>query len=77
MEDSPDFVAQSAELMTKDERHNWFQTRAREMREKKATWLQMSVDPERDPMTTLIEGWLVRPHVQPEPHFQMTYASPE
>ena len=75
MEGSPDFVVQSAEPMTKDERWNWFQTCAREMREKKATWLQMSFDPKHDPMITLIEGWLVRPQVQPEPHFQMVCTS--
>ena len=69
----PDFVAQSAEPMTLDERRAWFRNRYVEFREKGASWIQQAVDPSFDPMAVLAEGWLVRPKVQPEPHFQMTY----
>ena len=68
----PDFVAQTAEPMTGDERRAWFQERAREFRDSGAAWMQQSVDDTRDPMTSLAEGWLVRPKVQPAPYFQRT-----
>ena len=69
----PDFVAQTAEPMTADERREWFKVHYAEFREKGATWGQMAVDDTYDPMILLCEGWIVRPNVQPEPHFQMTY----
>ena len=71
---TPDFIAQSAEPMTPDERRAWFRDRYVEFRQKGATWMQQAVEPSNDPMIVLAEGWRVRPKVQPEPHFQMTYA---
>lgn len=68
----PDFVAQSAELMTGNQRREWFQARAVEFKEQGATWLQFSVDDADNPKIALIEGWRARPKVQPAPHFQMT-----
>ena len=67
----PDFVAQTAEPMTRDERLAWFQERNREFKERGATWAQYSVDDADNPKIALFEGWLVRPKEQPAPHFQM------
>lgn len=70
----PDFIAQNAEPMTRDERRQWFRERAAEMRREGATWLQMSVDNADAPTVALVEGWRERPANQPRPRFQFTRA---
>lgn len=68
----PDFVAQTAELISGDERRAWFKARTDEFRKQGATWMQVAVDDTDDPKVTLAEGWRLRPKEQPKPHFQMT-----
>jgi hypothetical protein len=67
----PDFFAQTAEPMHKQQRYWWFCHRIDEFRALGATWVQMTVDEERTPEIALIEGWIERPETQPEPVFQM------
>jgi hypothetical protein len=68
---NPDFSAQTAEPMTPDERRRWFNSVAAEFREKGATHAQASCNPDHDPPIYLVEGWKVRPEVQPAPQFHM------
>ncbi len=67
----PDFSVQSAEIMDHWELHEWFRKTGYEMKDKGATWWQYSQNPNHEPPIYLVEGWLVRPVVQPAPHFHL------
>lgn len=70
MVEEPDFISQTAEPMTPEQRMEWFRWRAADAEEKGATWHRFSSCPEM-PEVILHEGWKVRPQDQGEPRFQM------
>jgi len=69
----PDYLAQTAENLTPQERHAWIQERVHDAREKGCEIVRASVDPKRDPMPTLVEGW-IDPQADQSvpPHWRMT-----
>lgn len=75
MTENPDFSAQTAEPLTADERRQWFQSRAKEFRDKGAVEVRVSIDDTHSPMISLTEGWLTKPKNPPPPHFHMTHAT--
>jgi hypothetical protein len=68
MNQKPEFISQTAEIMTPDERKKWCMARVAESREKGATFHRFSFCPHG---VTLHEGWKVAPQEQGEPRFQM------
>jgi len=71
----PDFAAQSGEPMTMNERKVWLDREIERMREKGATWFRATLNPDVQPNIVLLEGWLVRPKVEPEPEFFLTHVA--
>ena len=71
---TPDFSAQTGEAKTDKDRHAWFQTRAKEIHEKGATWIRVARGTGDEEGLCLIEGWRLAPTVPPAPHFYMTLA---
>ena len=67
----PDFISQTAEPMSKVETYEWFRNCSSRMRNEGATWIQYSMDPNSSPTIYLVEGWKIRPAIQPNPEFQM------
>jgi hypothetical protein len=65
----PDFIAQTAELMTDVERRKWANERAAEFFNQGATHHRLTAH-ETIPHLLLLEGWKVRPEDEGEPHFQ-------
>ena len=67
----PDFISQTAEPMTPEQRQEWFRWRVTEAENEGATFHRYSHHP-GNPDILLHEGWKVRPDDQGEPRFQFT-----
>ena len=66
----PDFLSQTAEPMTPEQRQEWFRFEAFQAAENGATFHRYSVHPENLELL-LYEGWKVRPDNQGEPPWQL------
>lgn len=73
----PDYLAQTAEPMTPDERREWFRSRAREAGAQGCVHGRMSVDDAENPTMALVEAWKVRPSDEGEPRWQMVEGQPK
>ena len=60
----PGFIVQTDTVLTTAERRVWFQERAREARRQGFIWMRHSINPDVDPVLTLVEGWKERPKEQ-------------
>jgi len=67
---APDFVAQTGEAMSSEERSAWCLASMGWAKAKGATWHRYSHDLNLGLL--LYEGWKVRPVPEPAPHFQLT-----
>ena len=67
----PDFVAQTAEPLTGEERIAWFRERAIEAYAEGVTRSRFSIHPELAHLT-LYEGWIEAADDVDDPHFQLT-----
>ena len=65
----PDFIAQTGEPMTVEEKREWIRRGCRNAEAKGATFHRASVHPEHADLL-LLESWKVRPEDQGEPRFQ-------
>ena len=65
----PDFIAQTAEPMSKSERRRWFEERGGEFSRQGATHFRLTAH-ETIQNLLLLEAWKVRPEDEGEPHFQ-------
>lgn len=70
MNQEPDFISQTAEPMSSQERKEWAELQGREAIAKGATWHRWSQHP-NDKNLLLYEGWKVRPEDEGEPRFQL------
>ena len=71
----PDFIAQTAEPMTPDERRIWVEAQVAAGRADGATFFRASVHPEIAYLT-LMEGWAKQPEDQGEQRWQMESYDP-
>ena len=70
MNEEPEFLSQTGDPMTQEQRMEWFRWRAADAAERGATFHRFSIFPEM-PHVILHEGWKARPQDQGEPRFQM------
>ncbi|WP_305096474.1 hypothetical protein [Croceibacterium aestuarii] len=63
----PDFASQNGEKMDEAERHKWFAEVGEEMRQRGASHVRYSFDP--DLSIALVEGWRVVPANEPPPRY--------
>lgn len=66
----PEFLAQSGEPMSSEERLIWLEAQAAAGRAAGATFFRASIHPGISDLI-LMEGWIVRPDEQGEPRWQM------
>ncbi len=64
--EEPEFISQTAEPMTPQQKREWCRQQAEDATTKGATWHRWS----EDNNVVLYEGWLVRPVDQGQPRFQ-------
>jgi hypothetical protein len=69
----PDFVFQTAEPMTQEQRMEWLRLHSGEANDEGATFHRASVHPEIEHLT-LLESWKVRPEDQGEPRWGLVAA---
>lgn len=67
----PDFIFQTAEPMTSEQRMEWLLLHSREANEDGATFHRATIHPDI-PHLTLLESWKVHPDDQGEPRFALT-----
>lgn len=75
MREEPEFISQTAEQMTPDERRMWCRKQARDAEEKGATFHRWTMHDEI-PNLILYEGWKAKPEDQGDPRFQLVATTP-
>lgn len=66
----PDFIFQTAEEMTPEQRMEWLRLHSGEANDLGATFHRATVHPKIKHLT-LLESWIVRPEDQGDPRWQM------